>query len=217
MNRSGGRKPYLFLLLTFLLLGPSWACYRVTLEPTVSLKVPPKEYQPVALLPIQAAAGQPDSGSILYRLIRDSLKEKGYTLVEEAEVLQAFEEMKLSSQILISDQDSRMKLGERVKARLLMIGTLPDYRVQKSHLGSESYDTWRSETFSFSEMLLPSYFRGSSEIRLILRLFESKKGELVWMSEGTIRASSDSALTYERRLADRLLENLPPVSPPGPK
>ncbi len=218
MNRPAGQKPYLFLLLTFLLLGSSWACfYRVTLEPTVSLKIAPKEYQPVALLPVQAAAGQPASGSSLYPLIRDSLKKKGYTLVEAAEVSQALEEMKLTPQLLISDQDSRMKLGERLKAKLLMIGTLPAYRVQKSRLGSESFETWRSESFSFSEMLLPSFFRGSSEIRLILRLFESNKGELLWMSEGTIRASSDSAQTYERKLADRLLESLPPASPPAMK
>jgi hypothetical protein len=218
LKKSVGLKPSLLLVLTFLIFGSSWGClYRVTLEPIISLKIDPKEYQPVALLPVQAAAGQPDSGSSLYPLIRDSLKKKGYSLVEEAEVSQAIEEMKMNPQLLISDQDSRVKLGERLKAKLLMIGTLPAYRVQKSHLGSESFETWRSETFSFSEILLPSFFRGSSEIRLILRLFESKKGELVWMSEGTIRASSDSARTYERKLADRMLESLSPASPPSTK
>jgi hypothetical protein len=110
-----------------------------------------------------------------------------------------------------------MKFGERLKAKLMMIGTLPEYRVQKSRFGSESFETWRSESFSFNEMLLPSYFRGSTEIRLILRLFESKKGDLVWRSEGTIRVSSDSAETYDRKLAERLLESLPPASPQATK
>lgn len=216
LKKSARSKPYLLFLLTFLLFGSSWACfYRVTLEPMVSLKIDPKEYQPVALLPVHSATGQPGSGSDLYPIIRDSLKKKGYLLVEEAAVSQALEEMELNPHLLISDQNSRMKFGERLKAKLLMIGTLPEYHVQKSHLGSQSVETWHSD--SFSEMLLPAYFRGSSEIRLILRLFESNKGDLVWMSEGTIRASNDSAQTYERKLADRLLESLLPASPPATK
>ena len=216
MKKSAGLRPSLLLLLTFLLLGASWACFsRITLEPGVSLKIDPKEYQPVALLPVQPATGQPDSGSSLYPFLWDSLQKKGYTLVEEAAVLLALEQMELSPQLLISDPNSRMNFAERVKAKLLMIGTLPDYRVQKSRLGSQATETHASD--SYSEVLLPAYFRGSSEIRLILRLFESKKGDLVWKSEGIIRASSDSAETYDRKLAERLLENLPPASPPAAK
>jgi len=216
LKKTAGLKSYLILLLTFLLLGSSWACFsRITLDPIVSLKVDPKEYQPVALLPVQPATGQPDSGSSLYPFIRDSLQKKGYTLVEEAAVSLVLEEMDLTTQLLISAPDSRMKFGERLKAKLMMIGTLPEYRVQKSRLGSESVETWHSD--SFSEMVLPAYFRGSSEIRLILRLFESKKGDLVWRSEGVIRVSSDSAETYDRKLAERLLESLPPASPPAAK
>jgi hypothetical protein len=214
LKKTVGLKPYLSLLLAFLLLGSSWACfYRVALEPVIALKIDPKEFQPVALLPVQAAMGQPDSGSGLYPFIRDSLIKKGYTLLEEAEVSRVLEEMELTPHLLISDQNLRMNFGERLKAKLLMMGTLPEYRVQKSHLGSQSVETWHSD--SYSEMLLPAYFRGSSEIRLILRMFESQKGELVWLSEGTIRASSDSAETYGRKLAGRLLESLPLASPPA--
>jgi hypothetical protein len=216
LKKSAGLNPYLLLLLTFLLFGSCWACFsRITLEPIVSLKIDPKEYQPVALLPVQPATGQPDSGSSLFPFIQDSLQKKGYTLVEEAAVSLALEEMDLTPQLLISDPDSRMKFGERLKAKLMMIGTLPEYRVQKSRWGSEATETWNSD--SFSEVLLPAYFRGSSEIRLILRLFESKKGDLVWRSEGVIRVSSDSAESYDRKLAERLLENLPPASPPSAK
>jgi hypothetical protein len=216
LKNTGRLKPFLLLLLTFLLFGSSWACIsRITLEPVVSLKIDPKEYQPVALLPVQPATGQPDSGSSLYPFIRDSLQNKGYTLVDEAVVTLALEEMDLTTQLLISNPDSRMKFGERLKAKLMMIGTLPEYRVQKSRWGTESTETWNSD--SFSEVLLPAYFRGSSEIRLILRLFESKKGDLVWKSEGLIRVPSDSAESYDRKLAERLLENLPPASPPAAK
>jgi len=216
MKKSAGSKPTLLFVLTFLLLGSSWACfYRVTLEPMVALKIDPKEYQPVALLPLQAPAGKADAGSDLYPVIREALQKKGYLLLEEATVLLALEEMELNPQLLISDQSSRTKFAERLKAKLLMIGSLPEYRVQKAHLGSQSSETWVTD--SYSEMLLPTYFQGSSQIRLILRLFESQKGERVWMSEGTIRGSSGSGETYGRKLAERLLESLPPVSLPAAK
>jgi hypothetical protein len=189
--------------------------YRVNLEPPVSPKVDPGKYQPLALLPVQDAAGQPASGSNLYPIIRDSLEKKGYSLVEEAEVVRTLEEMKLTSLLLLSDRDSLKKVAERLKAQVLMIATLPEYRVQKSRLGSQSVQMWDGE--SFTDQMLPTYFGGSSQVRLILRMFESEKGELVWMSEGTIQASRDSAEAYARKLAERLLKNLPSVSPPSTK
>ncbi len=211
MRVFAGRNPYLLVIL--LLFSSPWGCfYRVTLEPPVSLKIDPKEYQPVALLPLPAPPSLQDAGSELYPFIRDSLGKKGYTLVKEEDILEALEEMKLNPLLLLSDQDSRKKVGERLKAGLLMIGTLPEYRVQKSHLGSKSIETFNGE--SFTSLLLPTYFRGSSQVHLILRIFESEKGDLVWMAEGTIKTSSDSAGTYSQKLADRLLESLPPVSPP---
>ena len=187
--------------------------YRVNLEPPVSPKVDPAKYQPLALLPVQDASGHPASGSDLYPVIRDSLEKKGYNLVSESEVASALEEMKLTSLLLPADLDSLKKVAERLKARLLMIATLPEYRVQKSRLGSQSLQVWDGETFT--DQMLPTYFGGSSQVRLILRMFESEKGELVWMSEGTIRASRDSAETYARKLAERLLMSLPPVHLPS--
>jgi hypothetical protein len=187
----------------------------VNLEPPVSPKVDPVAYQPLALLPIQDASGHPASGSNLYPIIRDSLEKKGYNLVEEIKVVNALEEMKLTSLLLLSDRDSLKKVAERLKARLIMIASLPEYKVQKSRIGSQSVQAWDGE--SFTEQVLPTYFGGSSQVRLILRLFESEKGELVWMSEGTIRASRESAENYARTLAERLLRSLPPVSPPSAK
>jgi len=132
--------------------------------------------------------------------------------VKDAEVLEALEKMKLNPVLLVSERDSRIKICERLKARLLMIGILPEYRVQKSYLGSQSFEAFDGK--SFSDRLLPTYFRGSSQVHLVLRIFEAQKGELVWLSKGTIRASSDSAGTYSRELADRLLQSLPPVPLP---
>jgi len=87
--------------------------------------------------------------------------------------------------------------------------------VQKARLGSKSVELWDGE--SFTDQMLPTYFAGSSQVRLILRMFESEKGELVWMSEGTIRASRESSETYARKLAERLLTSLPSIPPPSPK
>jgi hypothetical protein len=209
-----GRNPY--LLLAFLLfISPGGCLYRVTLEPPVPLKINPKDYQPLALLPLQVPPGPTDPGATLFPLLWDSLEKKGYSLVKEAEISEALEEMKLNPLHLLSDRDSRIKVGQRLKARLLMIGSLPEYRVEKSSLGSKPVETFNGQTFN--AMLLPTYSHGSSQVRLILRIFESEKGDLVWMSEGTIRASSDSARKYSQKLADRLLEGLPPVSPPSAK
>jgi hypothetical protein len=201
-----------FLLILLLFISP-WGCfYRVILEPAVSFKIDPREYQPVALLPLPADPGPADAGSELYPFIRDFLEKKGYTLVKDAEVLEALEEMKLNPVLLVSERDSRVKICRRLKARLLMIGIFPEYRVQKSYLGSQSFEAFDGE--SFSSRLLPTYFRGSSQVHLVLRIFEAQKGELVWLSKGAIRASSDSAGAYSRKLADRLLQSLPPVPLP---
>jgi len=207
---------YLVPILAAAFFSLSGAClYRVNLEPPVSPKVDPAKYQPLALLPIQDASGHPASGMDLYPLLRDSLEKKGYNLVSEAEVASVLDEMKHASPLLLSDLDSLKKVAERLKAKLLMIATLPEYKVQKSRLGSQPVQMWDGETFT--EQMLPTYFGGSSQIRLILRMFESEKGELVWMSEGTIHASRDSAETYARKLAERLLRGLPSLTPPSPK
>ena len=216
MRNLLGLQEYLVPILAAAFFSLSGAClYRVNLEPPVSPKVDPAKYQPLALLPIQDASGHPASGMDLYPLLRDSLEKKGYNLVSEAEVASVLDEMKLASPLLLSDLDSLKKVAERLKAKLLMIATLPEYKVQKSRLGSQPVQMWDGETFT--EQMLPTYFGGSSQIRLILRMFESEKGELVWMSEGTIHASRDSAETYARKLAERLLRGLPSLTPPSPK
>ena len=216
MRNLLGLQEYLVPILAAAFFSLSGAClYRVNLEPPVSPKVDPAKYQPLALLPIQDASGHPASGMDLYPLLRDSLEKKGYNLVSEAEVASVLDEMKHASPLLLSDLDSLKKVAERLKAKLLMIATLPEYKVQKSRLGSQPVQMWDGETFT--EQMLPTYFGGSSQIRLILRMFEPEKGDLVWMSEGTIHASRDSAETYARKLAERLLRGLPSLTPPSPK
>jgi hypothetical protein len=166
--------------------------------------VDPKEYQPVALLPLPALPAR----RIRFRFIPSSgcPGEKGYTLKRRSQRLWK----KCRTLLLLSDRFPE-KVGERLKAGLLMIGTFPNIGCRNP--------TWevnpsRLLTAKPSVPGPSTYFRGSSQIRLVLRIFESKKGDLVWVAEGTIKASSDSAGTYSQKLADQLLQSLPPVSPP---
>jgi hypothetical protein len=181
----------------------------------MTMKVDPKEYQPIALIPIQDAPGHEESASNLYLLIRDSLTQKRYILINEAEVSRVLEETKMTALNLLSDRDSLMKMGDRLKARLLFIGALPEYRVQKSHLAPQTLQIWDGETFQ--ERTLPTYYRGTSQIRLILRMYEVEKGEVVWRAEGTIRGPSHESEAYGRKLIESLLKDLPAVAVPPKK
>lgn len=197
--------PALFLLL-------SGCFYHVNLQSPFPLKIDPRQHQPMALLPVPSPPDAPQYGAKLTAHIRESLEEKGYILVSGEEVADALEEMKLTPLLLLSTPEPRPQVAERLKAGLLIIGTIPEYIVKKPYWGAQTFSVWNRE--EADSMSLPTYFQGSSQIRLILRMFESKDGSLVWMAEGTIRGSGGSAGSYGSKLAERLLEDLPPVSPP---
>jgi hypothetical protein len=143
--------------------------------------------------------------------IRESLEKKGYVLVEQDAVSEILEEMKLTPRFLLSDPDSLLKIGDRLKAKLLIIGTLAEYKVQKAYWDAQTMRGWNQE--EYESLSLPTYHWGSSQIRLILRMFESETGILVWVNEGTIRVSGNSTKLYGEKLAERLLKDLPPVLP----
>lgn len=216
MRTALGLQKYLLPFLAAAFLGLSGACfYKVNLEPPLNPKVDMAKYQPLALLPLEDAPGHPASGSDLYPILRELLEKKGYGLVSELEVAGTLEEMKLNPLFLLSDIDSLKIFAGRLGARLLLIATLPEYKVQKARVGSKSVELWDGE--SFTDQMLPTYFGGSSQVRLILRIFESENGELVWRSEGTIRASRESAAFYAEKLAERLLTGLPSIPRPSQK
>jgi len=214
-----GRK---FFLLSWGLgfLFSATACfYTLSLDLSAPLKVTPKDYQPVALFPVKDAPSYPHSGSEIYSLIRESLEQKGYALVEPRQVSEALQEMNLAPVHLLSDPESQKKIGERLKAKLLIIAILPEYKVKKAYVGSQIYQIWQgagTEAVPYEYWSLPTYYGGTLQIRLILRMFEAEGGSLLWRAEGTIRAPSDSAEDYARKLVERLLKDLPPM-PAGPK
>ncbi len=206
-------RKFLFpVLVSMLLLLPAGCFYRLKLETPSSPNIDPNEYQPVALFPIPAASNHPESGADLYSFIRESLEKKGYVLVKQEAVSEILEEMKLTSPLLLSDPDSLVKIGERLKVKLLIIGTISEYKVQKSYWDAQTIQGWNEK--EHDSLSLPTYHWGSSQIRLILRMFESKTGSLVWVTEGSIRVSGNSVKVYGQKLAERLLKDLPPVPPP---
>ena len=208
-NRIRGTNLFLPPLVFLLFLLPGGCFYDLNLEAPSVLNVNPNEYQPVVFFPIPDASGHPESGADLYSFIRGSLKEKGYVLVKEEAVAEVLEEMKLTTLLLLSDPDALVEIGERLEAKLLIIGTIPEYKVQKSYWGAETFQVWDRDSGDY--LSLPTYHRGASQIRLILRFFESETGSLVWVAEGGIRAPSASPEEYAKKLAERLLRDLPSI------
>jgi hypothetical protein len=198
-------------LVSLFLFLPAGCFYRLDVEPPFSLNINPKDYRPVVLFPIADASGQPESGADLSSFIRESLEKKGYVLVKQDAVSEILEEMKLTPALLLSDPDSLVKIGERLKAKLLIIGTFAEYKVQKAYWDAQTMRGWNRE--EYESLSLPTYHWGTSQIRLILRIFESETGAPVWVTEGSIRVSGNSTKLYGENLAERLLKDLPPVPP----
>ena len=205
------RKFFFPVLVSMLFLFPAGCFYRLNVEPLPSLNIDPKDYQPVVLFPIPDAPGHPESGTDVSSFIRESLEKKGYVLVEQDAVSEILEEMNLTPRFLLSDPDSLLKIGDRLKAKLLIIGTLAEYKVRKAYWDAQTMRGWNQE--GYESLSLPTYHWGSSQIRLILRMFESETGALVWVTEGSIRVSGNSTKLYGEKLAERLLKDLPPVLP----
>ena len=209
--RNGIKNNKLFLpsLIILLFLLPAGCFYDLNLGAPPALNVNPNKYQPVVFFPIPDAYGHPESGAALYSFILDSLKERGYVLVKEETVARTLEEMHLTTLLLLSDPEALVKIAERLEARLLIIGTIPEYKVQKSYWGAESFQLWDHDGGDY--LSLPAYHSGTSQIRVILRFFEPESGSLIWVAEGGIRAPSANAEESGRKLVERLLRDLPSI------
>ena len=83
--------------------------------------------------------------------------------------------------------------------------------MKKSYWDASTFEVRDREPHDY--VTLPTYHHGTSQIRLILRMFEAGKGDLVWAAAGTIHAQSGSHEEYARKLAERLLKELPSISP----
>ena len=201
-----GKTLRLTLILTGILF-TAGCLYNLNLKKPYPLPGNLKDYQPIAVLPIQDATGHRDSGSNLYSAARSLLAEKGYNLVDPSETSETMEELRLTPQALLSDQASLAEVSERLGARLLVVGTILEYRLQKSYVRSEDFQVWEGGSYEYRT--LPTYHYGTCEIGLKLRIVDPKKGSVVWTAEGTIRGPNAAAQALGRRLVNRLLKDIP--------
>ena len=197
---------YCVLALTGILLSAG-CIYKLNLLRDSPLNVDLKDFQPIAILPIQDAPGYPESGVSVYTSAQDLLARKGYTLVNPVKVSQAIEGLNLKPLNLVSDPSSLIKANERIQAKLLMVGTRLEYRVEKSYVGPRDFQVWDGATYEY--WALPTYHQGTFQMRLKLSMLEPEKGFLVWMAEGRVSGPSRSVGALGQKLIERLPEKLP--------
>ena len=200
------------LLLAVFLLAPG-CVYNLSLKRSSPLQVNLKDYQPLALLPIRDAPGYPESGARLDIELWDLLASKGYSLVNPKEVSQVLEEFP-SDQKLSSDQDLVQKIRPRLRAKILVVGTLLEYHVQKSYVRSQAFQVWEGPRYDYQ--FLPTYHQSMCQIKLMLRMLDMENGAVVWLAEGRADGPTHSADEMGKRLVDLLLEQIPPL-PPKPQ
>lgn len=206
------------ILVSILALLVGGCAFHVKQDRSSPLSINPEDYQPLALLPIADVSGHPESGANLYSAVQDILLEKRYTLVDPAKVTQALEELDFSPIRLVADPSALKKFRARVMAKLLLVGTVLDFRIQKSYVSSRTYQVWDWDRLFYNYWVLPTYHQGICQIRVSLQLFDPEKDALVWMVEGHGLGPARSAFALERSLAETLLEDLPSLPPsPPPK
>lgn len=202
-------KPCLFIFsLALMIVLLSTGCsYRLKLDRSYPLKVNLKDFQPLAVLPIRDAAGYAESGVTLYLSAQHFLTQKGYNLVNPSEVVRAMAELNLTPENLLSDHPALAHASKLMKARLLVVGTILEYNFQKSYVSSQDVQVWDGAVYQYRT--LPTYYQGTCQMRLRLRMLDPEKGSLVWLAEGSTSGPSRSAEVLKEKLVERLLESLP--------
>jgi hypothetical protein len=177
----------------------------------VPLRVDPKDHQPVALLPISDAKGFPSSGSKIFAAARNFLEKRGYLLVDSAEVSRRLEPFSESPFSLFANADFARDFAAQVQAKLLLIGSLAEYHLGKSYVGSQTEQVWEGGLFDYR--MLPTYHWGDSRIRLRFKLLDSETGLIVWMAEGVLQSPRGSSESLSKKLTEGLLADLPSIRP----
>ena len=192
----------------FLVFGAS-CFHNLHLERSVPLRINPKDYQPVALIPISDAKGFPSSGFSIYAAAQDFLLQRGYRLVDSEEVSRRLEQFSQAPFSLFSTADFSREFAAQVQAKLLLIGLIAEYRPGKSYLGTQTEQVWEGGLYDYRT--LPSYHWGSSRIRLLFKLVDGKTGKVVWMAEGVLQGPSGSSPSLSKKITEGMLEDLPSI------
>ncbi len=211
-HRSMSRSfyPYVLFLLIFFL--SSSCAHKVRLDRSTPLQVAADDFQPIALLPLPEASGYPESGTDADSFIALSFATKGYRVIDSLAVSKILGHLGLSSEKIFSDPSGLRRFKEESGAKLLLIGNFLDYRIRKAHLGEKTYQVWDGVTYEYQS--LPTYYKGTFQARLKLRLMNPENGHVVWTAEGSAEGSSLSAKTLIQKLIHELLEELPSLNKP---
>ncbi|NWG75365.1 MAG: hypothetical protein HXY24_12270, partial [Rubrivivax sp.] len=184
----GKAKPFFSALALTAILFSAGCIYKLNLQKGSALEVDLRDFQPIAILPIQDAPGYPESGTNLYASAQNLLAKKGYTLINPGKISQAIAELGLTSLKWLSDPSSLIKVNERIEAKLLMIATILEYQVEKSYVRSRDFQVWDGSVYEY--WALPTYHQGIFQMRLRLSMLEPVKGSLVWKTEGRVSGPS---------------------------
>lgn len=210
LPRSYGRT-LLFFLLSILILFSSCA-YRLRIDRSTPLQTSLEEFQPIALLPIPEALGYPGVAADVDSFIRLSLLGRGYRVIDSSAVLRILESMEISVEKILSDPAALLRFKEDSGAKLLIIGNFLDYRIRRPHLGEKTYKVWDGVTYEYHS--LPTYYGGTFQARLKLRLMNPENGYVLWTAEGSSEGPSISARRLTEKLVSALLDELPPLKKP---
>jgi len=181
------------------------------LKRPVPLRIDPKDHLPIALLPLSDAEGFPSSGSKIFAIAGTFLQKRGYPLVDSAEVSRRLEPFSGSPLSLFSSPDFARDFAAQVQAKLLLIGSLAEFRLGKASVGPQTEQVWEGGLFGYR--MLPTYHWGHSRIRLIFKLVDSETGKTVWMAEGVLQGPAGSFESISKELTEGVLEDLPPIRP----
>jgi hypothetical protein len=197
--------------LIFAIQLPAAGCfYKLHLGEVDGPPVDLKSFQPIALLPIQDFPGYPESGSLLVTPVQESLVKEGWSLIPPSQTSPVLEQFELRPQNLLTDPSSLMKVNGPLHAKIFLVGTILEYRVEKSFIRRQDFpiwDVWGGPGYGYWS--LPTYHPGTCQIMLRLSLLDPEKGSVIWKAEGRISGPSSSRNDMAKKLVEGLLANFP--------
>jgi len=200
-----------FWALLFAIQLPAAGCfYKLHLGEVDDPPAGLKSLQPIALLPIRDFPGYPESGSILVTPVQESLVKKGWSLLRPSQTSPVLEEFELRPQDLLADPSSLMKVNRRLPAKLFLVGTILEYRVDKSFIRRQDFPVWDVGSGpGYEYWSLPTYHPGTCQMMLRLSLLDPEKGSVIWKAEGRISGPSNAMNDMAEKLVEGLLAKFP--------
>lgn len=182
---------------------------RVSVDRSIPPPVNLKEFQPAAILPIADFPEGPGSGSDLLRVTQEVLEQKGIALVSQERVGRVLADLNQTPQGLLADPVLLPPFSDAAGAKLVVVGVLLDYRVQKSYFSSGTSQVWEGGFYEYRT--LPTYYQGTCQMKVRLQMLDARTGKVVWLAEGRGSGPSGSQERILRSLVEDLMKPIPPL------